>query len=168
MNTELIQNPKTGVYYCSSSTHREINDCVVRAITHMTEIPYEDAYEFCKRKMNRVARKGVPLHTLIDTLLTKDVCGNRFKMIGDTYVGSFNSNSKKVDVYTPGTKRRYSRGVKSTPMTVGAFMKKNPIGKYMVIISGHTFVIKDGVIYGNYDDTQQLRKKLVTVFKIED
>jgi hypothetical protein len=52
-------------------------------------------------------------------------------------------------------------------MTVGTFIKKNPKGTFFVLVSGHAFTIKDGVVIGNWDDAVKTKKRLRCAFEIK-
>ena len=41
-------------------------------------------------------------------------------------------------------------------MTVGTFIKKYPEGTFFIIVKGHAFTIKNGVVIGNYEDALKL------------
>jgi hypothetical protein len=51
-------------------------------------------------------------------------------------------------------------------MTVGTFTKKYPFGTFIIIVSGHAFTIKDGVVIGNHDDAVQKRKRVLLAWKV--
>ncbi len=57
--------------------------------------------------------------------------------------------------------------IKKRNMTVGTFIKKNPIGTFFVIVSGHAFTIKDGVVIGNYEDSVKVRRVMKCAFEIK-
>jgi len=52
-------------------------------------------------------------------------------------------------------------------MTVGTFIKKNPEGTFFIIVKGHAFTIKNGVVIGNYEDAIKLRKEIYFAYQIK-
>ena len=52
-------------------------------------------------------------------------------------------------------------------MTVGTFVKKNPKGTFFVLVKGHAFTIKDGVVVGNFEDSQKLKRPMRCAFEIK-
>ena len=60
------------------------------------------------------------------------------------------------------------KGLKKTrKMTVGTFIKQNPTGTFFMLVSGHAFTIKDGVVIGNYNDAQQKKKHLKYAWQVK-
>jgi hypothetical protein len=59
------------------------------------------------------------------------------------------------------------KGVKTLRnTTTGSFIKRYPKGTYIVTVSRHAFTIKDGVVIGNIDDGEKMRKHIDGVWKI--
>jgi hypothetical protein len=59
------------------------------------------------------------------------------------------------------------KGVKKLRVTTtSSFVKKYPIGSYIVIVKNHAFTIKDGVIIGNIDDGKKMKKHIQAAWKI--
>ena len=50
--------------------------------------------------------------------------------------------------------------------TTGSFVKKYPVGTYIVTVRGHAFTIKDGVVIGNLADGKQMKKRINGAWKI--
>ncbi len=57
--------------------------------------------------------------------------------------------------------------LKRRNMTVGTFIKKNPKGTFFVLVKGHAFTIKDGVVIGNYEDAVKTKKIMRCAFEIK-
>jgi hypothetical protein len=51
-------------------------------------------------------------------------------------------------------------------MTTGTFIKKYPVGKYLVVVRGHAFSIIDGNVVGNYGDARMKKRVINNAFKI--
>jgi hypothetical protein len=77
------------------------------------------------------------------------------KRVTDTMSGSLIYDVKVKGV----TKRRN--------MTVGTFVKKYPIGTFLVLVTQHAFTIKDGVVIGNPEDAVKTKKVVKCAFRIK-
>ena len=51
-------------------------------------------------------------------------------------------------------------------MTVGTFIKKYPVGTYVLTVRQHAFTIKNGVVIGNLSDSRQKRKIVEYAWKV--
>jgi hypothetical protein len=52
-------------------------------------------------------------------------------------------------------------------MTVGTFIKNNPTGTFFILVRGHAFTIKNGVVIGNAEDAIKKRKVVRCAFEIK-
>ena len=57
--------------------------------------------------------------------------------------------------------------IKRRNMTVGTFVKQNPKGTFFVIVKGHAFTIKDGVVIGNFEDAIKTKRVIKCAFRIK-
>lgn len=141
----------------------ETNDCVVRAFASSFEIPYDDAHRFVSEKFGRNPRKGT--------------FGTAMKMVS-MHTGGMIINEKRV--HPIGERRNsmtmpysltYFTKVKGEiierQMTVGTFIKKNPKGTFFVLVKGHAFTIKDGVVIGNMEDAIKAKRPMRCAFEIK-
>jgi hypothetical protein len=83
----------------------------------------------------------------------------RIKRMGNRQLGLLNY-SLQYSVKTKG-------GIIFRNMTVGTFIKKNPVGTFFILVKGHAFTIKDGVVIGNYEDAQKPRRVMLDAFEIK-
>lgn len=149
-------------YSESAIAKSESNDCVVRAFASSFEIPYDDAHQYVATNFNRKPRCGtfgtsLKLVKMSDEDVT--INGKKVYPIGYRMTPSM-FGSLSYDVKIKGeTKRRN--------MTVGMFIKKNPTGTFFVIVNGHAFTIKDGVVIGNYEDCMKVRKVMKCAFEVK-
>jgi hypothetical protein len=51
-------------------------------------------------------------------------------------------------------------------MTTGTFIKKYPVGKYLVVVRGHAFSIIDGAVVGNASDATMKKRVINNAFKV--
>ena len=141
-------------YENSSIAKSEYNDCVVRAIASSFDVGYDESHEFVKRFFNRRNRMGTKnfvskMYTLAQN--NTDVFGKKLSVVGNVLENGRTTLKYKVKVKDKIVERR---------MTTSSFIKKNPVGSYIVVVRGHAFTIKDGVVIGNVDDSEK-RKKII-------
>jgi hypothetical protein len=140
----------------------EDNDCVVRAFASSFEIPYDVAHKFIAEEFKRKPRCGT--------------FGTVTKMVRLSEDG-FKFNGKKINIVGKRTNSiltgslSYPVKVKGCitmrQMTVGTFIKKNPKGTFFVLVKGHAFTIKDGVVIGNWDDAVKTKRPMRCAFQIK-
>jgi hypothetical protein len=159
MNNEIKYIPtKEAIIGYSDSTiaKTESNDCVVRAISSAFEMHYDEAHQFVKVKFGRKNREG-----------TRNFVGGLRCMINDkvkindklfeTMGNEYGHVSYEVKVKGQMVKRN---------MTTGTFIKKYPVGKYLVVVRGHAFSIIDGQVVGNTSDATMKKRFICNAFKI--
>jgi hypothetical protein len=143
-------------YTESKIAKSEKNDCVVRAIASAADMDYDSAHQFVKETFRRKKGKGVTGFQYTMNLLSKS--GGKF-------------NGKNIQIITEehNTMLYYVmvKNVKKLRQTTtGSFIKRYPIGTYVVIVKGHAFTIKDGVVIGNPEDGKKMKKHINAVWKI--
>ena len=166
---------KTNLPYCSSHVgvigyqdseiaKRETNDCVVRAFATSFEVPYDKAHKYVKEKFGRVDRKGTYGTVFKMVELAKKQTQINHKKIKPIGTSKTISNHK---VYTLDYTVKVKGKKVNRQMTVGTFIKENPIGTFFVLVCGHAFTIKDGIVHGNYEDSTKKRKIMKHAFQIK-
>ena len=159
MNNELkyISTKDAIIGYSDSVIAKtETNDCVVRAISSAFEMHYDEAHQFVKVKFNRQNRKGTTffvggLRRMVDDKVK--INGKSFETMGNEY----GHVSYEVKVKGQMVKRN---------MTTGTFIKRYPVGKYLVVVRGHAFSIIDGAVVGNASDATMKKRVINNAFKI--
>lgn len=134
----------------------ETNDCVVRAFASAFDVDYDTAHAEVKKVFKREDRKG-----------TRFFMGRMVNMGTNGYV----FNDRKIEtVRTDVFGMRYyvhtDDGLTLRSTTTAYFLKKYPVGTYIVVVRGHAFTIKDGVVIGNLQDAKQRRKHITGAWKI--
>jgi hypothetical protein len=150
-STEFIKGAKD-----SSLAKSEHNDCVVRAIASAAEMDYDSAHQFVKETFNRKNGKGTfGLGTGMNLLSKngKQINGKNVQIISEEH------NTMLYYVVVKGVKK-----LRAT--TTATFIKKHPIGSYVVVVKGHAFTIKDGVVIGNFNDGKKMKKHIIWAWKI--
>ena len=119
----------------------EKNDCVVRAFASAVDWTYDKAHQFVAREFLRQPKRGTM--KFIPTMNKMVLEGRKL------------GRKKIKNVNDPLIK------------TVGQFVKWYDKGTYIIVISGHAFTIKDGVVVGgNWDDAKRMRCQIKAVWKI--
>lgn len=101
------------------------NDCSVIALAYAFDLPYQKAYDICK-KAGRKHNEGFHLWNVLKV--------NRHK------------KSKQIFGRRVGWHDR-------PKSTVGKFQKRHPKGIYIIRVGGHIFTMIDGVIFNQYRKT---------------
>jgi len=159
MNNELkyISTKDAIIGYSDSLIAKsETNDCVVRAISSAFQMHYDEAHQFVKVKFGRENRKGTRffvggLRRMIDDKV--QINGKSFETMGNEY------GHMDYDVKVKGQ-------IVQRKMTTGTFIKKYPVGKYLVVVRGHAFSIIDGSVVGNIGDAKMKKRVINNAFKI--
>ena len=134
----------------------ETNDCVVRAFASAFEIEYDEAHKIVAETFKRKPRKGTFGFCTTMNLMSKN--GVKFNDKGIEMI-SHEYNTMLYYVTVKGHKT-----LRNT--TTSYFIKKYPVGTYIVTVRGHAFTIKDGVVIGNYTDAKQTKKHINSAWKI--
>lgn len=146
-------------YEESAIAKNETNDCVVRAFASCFDVSYNYAHGYVKDNFGRRDRNGT--YGTVDkmTKLAENRSQVNYKKV--KCVGKVNNNNRRTLEYDVKVKgERVKR-----KMTVGTFTKQNPVGAFFILVKGHAFTIKDGVVIGNWDDA--VKKKRVVKFAFE-
>ena len=150
-STEAIAN-----FSQSELARQEKNDCFVRAIAAASGSAYEPAHEFVKVNFNRANGEGTmgvgPVLNKIEGVLQK--IGNVnvvFKPVAE---------DKKMNYY-----KLYGEVVKRQK-TVKSFIQDNKKGTFVVLVAGHAFTVKDGVLIDNRGEEFRPTRKVQDAFKV--
>jgi len=160
MNNELKYIPTKDAiigYGDSVIAKGETNDCVVRAISSAFQMHYDRAHEFVRVKFGRENRKGTRffvggMRRMEDD--GQDINLKSFESMGDQH----GRMAYEVKVKDKVVKRK---------MTTGTFIKKYPVGRYLVVVRGHAFSIINGEVVGNIEDAKMKKRVIVSAFKVK-
>lgn len=140
----------------SEIARNENNDCVVRAFASAFEIEYDEAHKIVAENFKRKPKKGTFGFGAVMNLMSKN--GIKFNDKGIEII-THQYNTMLYYVMVKGHKT-----LRNT--TTSYFIKKYPVGTYIVTVKGHAFTIKDGVVIGNYTDAKQTKKHINSAWKI--
>ena len=135
----------------------ETNDCSVRAFTTALDVDYDSAHSYLKetfkredkkgcKKMNYTAKKLEGETQKIDdvefdiTVLPEDKVTNTYKLHGE---------------------------VIARKKTVKSFIKDFAQGIYLVLVSGHVFTVKNGLMIDNVGEEWRPTRKVESVFELK-
>lgn len=135
----------------------ETNDCSVRAFTTALDVDYDSAHSYLKetfkredkkgcKKMNYTAKKLEGKIQKIDdvefdiTVLPEDKVTNTYKLHGE---------------------------VIARKKTVKSFIKDFAQGIYLVLVSGHVFTVKNGLMIDNVGEEWRPTRKVESVFELK-
>jgi putative heme iron utilization protein len=140
----------------------ETNDCVVRAFASSFDVSYDYAHKYVAEEFGRKPRKGT--YGTITTLVKMSdnslkVNGKKICPLGVRH-NDYMLRSLMYDVKVKGE-------IKKRNMTVGTFVKQNPKGTFFVLVKGHAFTIKDGVVIGNPEDATKTKRPMRCAFEIK-
>ena len=146
----LVETNKKNINV-NSLEYNDSNGCSVYAISNSFDITYDEAYDFCKVMYNRELKRGVKTYLF---------CG-RNNMISNHRISYFGKRMRVIENthYSSGKKRK---------MSVQTFIKNHPKGTFILGVRGHTFVVKDSVVYGIYNDSKKLRTHVSECWEVYD
>ena len=150
-------------YSDSVTARRETNDCVVRAFASAFDVTYDCAHKYVAEQFGRKPRKGTYYTASRMTKLSEGVLKVNDKKIipiGAKSNSVFYPYSLSYEVKVKGEKVKRQ-------MTVGTFVKKNPKGTFFILVRGHAFTIKDGVVIGNPEDAIKTKRPMRSAFQIK-
>ena len=140
----------------------ETNDCVVRAFASAFEVTYDKAHKYVKENFGRKDRQGTYGTVTTFSNMDKNNTQVNYKKVKTLGKSIEHSIFKTLDYEVKIKGQKVMR-----KMTVGTFTKKYPFGTFIIIVIGHAFTIKDGVVIGNWEDSDKLKKHVKSAFQIK-
>ena len=146
-------------------SRNENNDCVVRAVQHAFGVDYIDAHHFCETKLNRVSGQGTYTNQYLDKVT--QAFGKRISKMGRS--GRLTRAKKSKVTRWSNEKSAFvkKRETLQVRYKVKEFIKKFPIGKYIVIVNAHAFVLVEGEVMGNWNDSKRLNREVWSAYKVK-
>ena len=140
----------------------ESRDCVVRAFASSFDVSYDFAHKYVADEFGRKPRKGTygtvtTLVKMADNLIK--VNGKKICPLGVRH-NDYMLRSLMYDVTVKGVTKKRN-------MTVGTFVKQNPKGTFFVLVKGHAFTIKDGIVIVNPEDATKTKRPMRCAFEIK-
>lgn len=144
-------------YATSKVAGSETNDCVVKAMASALDVSYDTAHALVAKDMNRVHRRGTK-NAEIDKAM------KRYFKEGLKVDGIEFEVKPCTDYQIKNYYKLYGEVVKRDK-TVKSFIKSNPKGTYVVLVSKHAFTVKDGVLIDNAGEEFRPTRKVTKAFK---
>lgn len=143
----------------SSLAKEEKNDCVVRSVAVASGSTYNEAHSFCKDEFGREDKKGTNNLSIVTQMMKFEEEG---MMVGD----------KKLKVKVLGKARIKNKyklygDIIWRQKTLKSFIESNPKGTYIVMVSKHALVVRDGEVYDWNNNKFQPTRKVQSAYKIE-
>lgn len=135
----------------SPLSRSETNDCIVRALAAMADLPYHLAHESAREEFGRKDRQGIR-SSVLKARIAKG------SLLGKTLV--------EVE---PITRYKNNGYVVERRMTIQTFFKNLDTTKtYLVVVKGHIFCIKRGwVVGGNIEDANPSKKRIYNIWEVK-
>lgn len=150
-------------YRDSEIAKGETNDCVVRAFASSFDVSYDFAHKYVEEEFKRKPKRG----TFFTASKMVKLADCNIKVNGKTVTPIGKLTKSIAYPYSLSYKVKVSGVEKERQMTVGTFAKKNPKGSFFVLVKGHAFTIKDGVVIGNPEDAIKLKRPMRAAFEIK-
>lgn len=146
-------------YEGSLIAKNEKNDCFVRAMAAATNLDYDTTHSFVKENFNRKEKKGTQNGEIISAM-------KKFEREGITI------GDKKFEVEVlqkPLLTNSYKLHGKviNRKKTVKSFIKSLPNGTFVVLVSKHAFVVKDGILIDNKGEEFRPTRKVLAAYAID-
>lgn len=145
-------------YSNSAIAKSEKNDCFVRALAAGFEINYNDAHAIAKERFKRPDKKGTQNAHIIEQMafIERDGLEVNGVRVGVRVLSG-------LDI-----KNRYKlKGeIIDRKKTVKSFIKDHPKGNYIVTVSKHAFVVRDGKLIDNKGEEFRPTRKVDGAYKI--
>jgi hypothetical protein len=136
----------------------ETNDCVVRSLMPAFDMSYPEAHDFAKRQLHRRDRRGV-MSSRIERKFGKIISKNQ-KVNGKSLV-KLCVKDRKLGGYI-------SRFVLYEEVNMRSREFLNKPGTYLILVDGHAFTIKDGVLYDNDESPEWLDWRVMNVYQVNE
>ena len=135
----------------------ETNDCSVRAFTTALDVDYDSAHSYLKETFKREDKKGC-----------KKMNYTAQKLEGETQKidnVEFDINVLPQDKVT-NTYKLHGEVI-ARKKTVKSFIKDFAQGIYLVLVAGHVFTVKNGLMIDNVGEEWRPTRKVESVFELK-
>lgn len=171
-----VCNTASSQFFESDLKDIENNDCAVRALATAFDISYEKAHSYCAKHFNRKRGQGTLFYQGLGKMIANKTQLNG-KKVHKIYASGMASQNKYIENLDPKklvkdfncikTSESLKLAKNKTVAHTKRIMSICKKGTFIVLIKGHTFTIKDGVIYGNLNDALNDKEKAHNVYQIK-
>ena len=137
----------------------ETNDCSVRAFTTALDVDYDSAHSYLKETFKREDKKGC---------LKMDLTARKISLSGETQKienVEFNIEVLPENKVT-NTYKLHGEEI-ARKKTVKSFIKDFAEGIYLVLVSGHVFTVKNGLMIDNVGEEWRPTRKVECVLELK-
>ena len=135
----------------------ENNDCVVRAVMNAFQVTYDTAHEFVEKTFGRETGKGTK--GAVSGFMRLATAGGALNHAIQP-LGKFSEEPltpAEADEQGVLLNLKYPKGGgRFASFTVGKFLAQNPTGSFVIIVAKHALAIRDGKVYDNINEMDQL------------
>jgi hypothetical protein len=149
--SEVINNYKESI-----KARNEKNDCFVRAVASASGSSYDAAHSYVKDTFGRQERQGT---MFVDSTMLK--IEGSLQEFGQVKVKFEKLPKNKIK----NTYKLHGELI-DRQKTVKSFIKSNPKGTFIVLVSKHAFTIKDGVLVDNQGEEFRPTRKVQSAYKV--
>jgi hypothetical protein len=135
----------------------EKNDCSVRAFTTALDVDYDSAHSYLKETFKREDKKGCK--KMVST--AKKLEGETQKIDNVEFDLQVLPEDKVTNTY------KLHGEVIARKKTVKSFIKDFAQGIYLVLVSGHVFTVKNGLMIDNVGEEWRPTRKVESVFELK-
>lgn len=135
----------------------EKNDCSVRAFTTALDVDYDSAHSYLKETFKREDKKGCKKMNYT----AKELEGETQKIDDVEFDISVLPEDKVTNTY------KLHGEVIARKKTVKSFIKDFAEGIYLVLVSGHVFTVKNGLMIDNVGEEWRPTRKVESVFELK-
>ena len=135
----------------------EKNDCSVRAFTTALDVDYDSAHSYLKETFKREDKKGCKKMNYT----AKKLEGETQKIDDVEFDITVLPESKVTNTY------KLHGEVIARKKTVKSFIKDFAQGIYLVLVSGHVFTVKNGLMIDNVGEEWRPTRKVESVFELK-
>ena len=135
----------------------EKNDCSVRAFTTALDVDYDAAHSYLKETFKREDKKGCKEMNLT----AKSIEGNIQKIGNVEFELEVLPEERVTNTY------KLHGEIIARKKTVKSFLKDFTKGIYLVLVSGHVFTVKNGLMIDNVGEEWRPTRKVESVFELK-
>ena len=136
----------------------ETNDCFVRALAAGFDINYNEAHELAKERFKRPNKKGTRNCHIIEQMAFIEKDGIE--------INGVMASVRVMDGLDIKNRYKLKGEIIDRKKTVKSFIKDHPKGTYIVTVSKHAFVVKDGKLIDNRGEEFRPTRKVDGAYKI--
>ena len=145
-------------YSNSKIAKSEKNDCFVRALAAGFDINYNEAHTIAKERFKRPDKRGTQNSHIIEQMAFIEKDGIE--------INGVRAGVRVLSGLDIKNRYKLKGEIIDRKKTVKSFIKDHPKGTYIVTVSKHAFVVKDGKLIDNRGEEFRPTRKVDGAYKI--